>query len=723
MSQQRPTTVPAAGSPDALSLERKVRMHEARERLVDRLAPDIHSEIDLDRFLRAVIAELGRMMSVDRCDVIQLVEGSELRISHEWRAADDVPPSLGTSIPVDFRQLSERFDLTRPIRIDDTSAFGPDPRAGLLPPSLGTRSLLIVPVVLDGNVLGLVGLHTTRGVRRWLDEEVSFLQSIARQIAVGYQYARLYTDKQREAHRTRSLLEIANTLNARSDFREITSHVLERANALVGADYCALGVLEPSGKSISLVAFRAAPRASTEGVRRLIEAHGQAIDITDFPALTELLRERRTLKLLDSALPEPLRHAFNSTLGGRAALVAPVRIGEQAYGLLGFVWGAPREGFDEHEIALAEGIAVQIGTALERDQLSAEVMRLRSVIHERHAEERIIGQAPSIRRAIELALNVADTATSVLIQGESGTGKELLANLIHYNSRRKDSPYIKLNCGAIPETLLETELFGHERGAFTDARARRRGRFEEADGGTLFLDEIGEMSPSAQVRLLRVLQDGEFTRVGGSEVLRSDVRVIAATNVDLARAVEEGNFRRDLFYRLSVFPINLPPLRERPGDIHPLVIHFLEHYKQKTGRFVSGISKQALAALVSYEWPGNVRELENAIERAVIIASGRQIEIDDLPESVARAASDERGRVRGERERAAREGRQLRLEIEVPATIDEIERRAIEATLDYTGGDKTRAARALGIGRKTLYRKLKQYDGGADEDGRDAPAR
>ncbi|HEX5707532.1 MAG TPA: sigma 54-interacting transcriptional regulator [Pyrinomonadaceae bacterium] len=719
MSQQRPTISPAS-SPDALSLERKIKMHEARERLVDRLAPDIHSEIDLDLFLRAVIAELGRMMGVDRCDVIQIVEGSELRISHEWRAAEDVPSSLGTSIPVDFRQLSERFDLTRPIRIDDTSAFGTDPRIGLLPANLGTRSLLIVPVVLDGNVLGLVGLHTTRGVRRWLDEEVSFLQSIARQIGVGYQYARLYTDKQREAHRTRSLLEIANTLNARSDFREITSLVLERAVALVGADYCALGVLEPSGKSISLVAFRAAPRASTEGVRRLIEAHGQAIDITDFPALTELLKERRTLTLLDSTLPEPLRLAFNSTLGGRAALVAPVRIGEQAYGLLGFVWGAQREGFDEHEIALAEGIAVQIGTALERDQLSAEVMRLRSVIHERHAEERIIGQAATIRRAIELALNVADTATSVLIQGESGTGKELLANLIHYNSGRKDRPYIKLNCGAIPETLLETELFGHERGAFTDARARRRGRFEEADGGTLFLDEIGEMSPSAQVRLLRVLQDGEFTRVGGSEVLRSDVRVVAATNVDLARAVEEGNFRRDLFYRLSVFPINLPPLRERPGDIHPLVIHFLEHYKQKTGRFVSGISKTALAALVAYEWPGNVRELENAIERAVIIASGRQIEIDDLPESVARAAHDERGRVRGERERAAQEGRQLRLEIEVPATIDEIERRAIEATLDYTGGDKTRAARALGIGRKTLYRKLKQYDG--DDDAGDDPS-
>ncbi|HEX7176030.1 MAG TPA: sigma 54-interacting transcriptional regulator [Pyrinomonadaceae bacterium] len=705
------TQLPMPTTAQTLSLERKIRMHEAREAIINRLAPDIHSEIDLDRFLRAIVAELGRMMEADRCDVIQIVEGVELRISHEWREGEDVPSSLGVSIPVDFAQLSERFDLTQPIRIDDTSPHGTDARLGLLPASLGTRSLLVVPVVLDGRVLGLLGLHMTRSVRLWLDEEVRFLQSIARQIAVGYQYARLYTDTQREASRTRALLEIANIINARSDFGEVTSHVLERAVSLVGADYCALGVVEPSGKSISLAAFKAAPHSTTSGVRQLIEAHGRSIDITAFPAITDLLAEGKTLTLLDTTLPPPVRFVFNSTLGGRAALIAPVRIGEQTFGLLGFVWGGERVSFDEHDISLVEGIALQIGTALERDQLSAEVMRLRSVLHERHAEDRIIGQAPSIRRAIELALNVADTQTTVLIQGESGTGKELLANLIHFNSKRRDRPYIKLNCGAIPETLLETELFGHERGAFTDARARRRGRFEEADGGTLFLDEIGEMSPSAQVRLLRVLQDGEYTRVGGGDVLHADVRVLAATNVDLERAVEEGSFRRDLFYRLSVFPVTLPPLRERPGDVQPLVIHFLEHYKQKTGRFISGISKQALTALTGYDWPGNVRELENAVERAVIIASGRQIELDDLPEAIGRVVREERASTRRERERAASEGRRVKLEIEVPATVEEIERRAIEATLDYTGGDKTRAARALGIGRKTLYRKLKEYEG------------
>jgi len=208
-----------------------------------------------------------------------------------------------------------------------------------------------------------------------------------------------------------------------------------------------------------------------------------------------------------------------------------------------------------------------------------------------------------------------------------------------------------------------------------------------------------------------VLQDGEFTRVGGNEVLKGDVRIVAASNVDLERAVEQGTFRRDLFYRLSVFPISLPALRERREDIHPLVIHFLEHYKQRTGRFVSGISKDALRALVSYDWPGNVRELENAIERAVIIASGRQIELDDLPTAIGNIAVEREALARAERAQAASEGRSSKLEIEVPSSMDDIERKAIEATLDYTSGDKTRAARLLNIGRKTIYRKLDHYNG------------
>ncbi|MCA1818373.1 MAG: GAF domain-containing protein, partial [Acidobacteria bacterium] len=343
------------GRTDALALERKARMHEAREAIINRLAPSVHTEIDLNRFLQAVVSELGRMMDADRCDVIQLDAGGELRISHEWRASSDVPSSLGTTIPVDFEQLSERYNLAQPIRVDDTAAPNVDPKISLLPASLGTRSLLVVPVVLGGDVLGLVGLHMTRAPRRWLDEEVSFLQSIARQIAVGYQYARLYTNQQLESRRTRALLEIANALNASADFGEVTSRVLERALALVGADYCALGVVTPSGKSLSLAAFKAAPTAVTEGVRGLIEAHGQTVDLSEFPAMLEMLRENKPRVILDTDLPLPMRLAFNAVMGGRAALVAPVHVGGNTFGLLGLVWSKPRERFDEHETELVEG--------------------------------------------------------------------------------------------------------------------------------------------------------------------------------------------------------------------------------------------------------------------------------------------------------------------------------------------------------------------------------
>jgi transcriptional regulator with GAF, ATPase, and Fis domain len=687
---------------NAFALERQIKMHEAREGIIDRLAQDLPAAIDLDRFLRAVVSEIGRMMEADRCDVIQLTTEQELRISHEWRASNKIPKTEGLTIPINAEQLAGHFDITRPLRINDTKSPHINEKARLLAASLLTRSLLVV--------LGLLGIHDTQKPREWFDEEVAFLQSIAQHLAVGYQYTRTFIEKQREAERTNALLEIANTLNSHSDFGEVSSLVLTRAVQLVGADYSALGVIDASGNKISLAAFVTSPDAKTDAVRGMISAHGQSLDLTAFPVLVELMHKGEILKLLDTELPPPIKLIFNSQLSGRAALVAPVKVGGQAFGLLGFVWSGERDGFEPHEIALVEGIADQIGTALERDQLSAEVMRLKSELLERAKGNQIIGQNPGIRRAIELALNVADTTTTVLITGESGTGKELLANLIHYNSGRENQPYTKLNCGAIPESLLESELFGHEKGAFTDARTRRRGRFEESDGGTLFLDEIGEMSLSAQVRLLRVLQDGEFTRVGGNETVKTDVRVIAATNIDLEKAVEAGTFRRDLYYRLSVFPIKLPPLSERREDIPLLVVHFLELYKQKTGRFVSGISREAMRALVGYDFPGNIRELENAVERAVIIASGRQIELEDLPEAISGKTLDfSVPEIRFESIAAVTNGDGKRLEFELPTKMEDIEQATIEATLEFTGGDKSRAARLLGIGRKTLYRKLEQY--------------
>ena len=692
--------------PPVLSLERKMSMHEAREAIIDRLARDLPTDIDLERFLNVVVSEVGRMLGADRCDLLQLADGEDLVISHEWRRDKSVPKSQGTTIPFDAKKLAERFDISKPIRINDTRATK-DATLKFFAKALETRSLLIIPIVLNGKVLGLLGLHDTHEPRQWLDEEVAFLESIARQLAIGYQYTSLYVAQEQESRRTNALLEIANTLNSHSDFKEVSEGVMERAINLVGADYGALGVLDQSGERISLATFKSAEGIKLGKILKMIEEHNKSLAIDSFAKLGELLREGKTLRLADSELPFAIRLFFNTQLRGKAALVTPVHVAGKAFGLLGFVW-SKQSTFEDHDIALIEGIADQIGTALERDQLSTEVMRLKSALHQKQSE--IVGQAPAIRRAIELGLNVADTSTTVLILGESGTGKELIANLIHYNSGRENRPFVKINCGAIPETLLESELFGHEKGAFTDARSQRQGRFEEANGGTLFLDEIGEMSLQAQVRLLRVLQDGEFTRVGGKQVLKTDVRVIAATNTDLEKAIEDGVFRKDLFYRLSVFPISLPSLRARLEDIHLLVFHFLEEYKKKSGRFISGISKQAMLALVNYSWPGNVRELENAVERAVIIASGRQIELDDLPDAVSGNAAGSFAHARLERSSAAGEGRAIGIEIELPAAMDEIEKQVIEATLDYTGGDKSRAARLLNIGRKTLYRKLEQFE-------------
>src|ERR1051325_5603313 len=299
-----------SNSAQSLSLERKIKMHEAREAIINRLAMTLPSAINLDRFLTVIVSELGRMMNVDRCDVIQLTSASELRISHEWRSSSDVASSLGTVIPLDLKQLSDRVDIGKPIRLDDTAAPGLDQKVRFLAASLGTRSLLVVPVVLGDDVLGLVGLHMTRTLREWLDDEVSFLQSIAGQIAVGYQYTRLYTDKEREAETKRALLSIANALNARSDFREVSGLVLERAVALVHADYSALGVLEPAGSRLTLAAFQAAPEAAVDSVHGLLNSHGTSIDLTTFPAMVEVLTQGKTLRLLETDLPFAWRLAL-----------------------------------------------------------------------------------------------------------------------------------------------------------------------------------------------------------------------------------------------------------------------------------------------------------------------------------------------------------------------------------------------------------------------------
>lgn len=345
-----------------------------------------------------------------------------------------------------------------------------------------------------------------------------------------------------------------------------------------------------------------------------------------------------------------------------------------------------------------EEIQISIEKALEVRSLTEEVAKLRSEVEQKYSFQNIIGKSPKMQAVFDLIDRVAATSASVLIFGESGTGKELAAKAIHYLSPRRHRPYIQVNCSALPETLLESELFGHEKGAFTGAVARRLGRFELADKGTLFLDEIGELTPPVQVKLLRVLQEKSFERVGGGETIRADVRIITATNRDLNQAMAEGKFREDLFYRLNVVPITLPPLRERSEDIPLLAEHFLKKYEfsGRPGAKPKTLTAEAVRRLAEYRWPGNVRELENAIERAVIISRGDRITVDDLPRELQPYSPQPL-------RRAA-----FKLP-EGGVNLEEVERDLIRQALERTGGNQTQAARLLGITRHTLLYRIDKY--------------
>ena len=365
-----------------------------------------------------------------------------------------------------------------------------------------------------------------------------------------------------------------------------------------------------------------------------------------------------------------------------------------AYGTIERAVEAMREGaydFVTKPFRRAE-IERVVKRALEKQALLAENRSLKAQLADaRNVRPSwgIVGNAPALRRVLELARQAAPSSATVLLMGESGTGKELFARAVHGLSPRANGPCVAVNCAALPESIIEAELFGSERGAFTGATQTRDGRFSRADGGTLFLDEIGELSPHVQVKLLRVVQSGEFERVGGAHTIRVDCRIIAATNLDLAQQVKLGEFREDLYYRLNVINITLPPLRARREDIPLLADHFLRVYTEKNRKTVDGFSPGALARMVDYDWPGNVRELENSIERAVVLAKGQIIDESDLPETIIGQSRD------------AEE-----LQIPIGTPLEEIERRVIRETLRFTGGDKKRAAQLLGIATRTIYRKI-----------------
>lgn len=342
-------------------------------------------------------------------------------------------------------------------------------------------------------------------------------------------------------------------------------------------------------------------------------------------------------------------------------------------------------------------ILLTLRKAEERENLRQENLRLRQAVERDYAFGNIVGKSPRMMEVFEAIKKISDYKASVLLLGESGTGKELVARSIHFNSSRSREPFVAVNCGAIPETLLESELFGHVRGAFTDAKKEKRGSFEMAHQGTLFLDEVAELSPSAQVKFLRALQDGEVKRLGSESPITVDVRIIAATIRDLPKLAAEGKFREDLYYRLNVLPLQLPPLRERKEDVPLLVDHFIRKYNERHGLGTTGISEEALGRLLEYSWPGNVRELENTVERAMILAKGKKIEVDGLPSEVLMEKSLWTKDLPED-------------EFSVRKATRALEKELIQRALKKTKGNRTQAARLLEISHPSLLSKMKEYN-------------
>jgi len=382
---------------------------------------------------------------------------------------------------------------------------------------------------------------------------------------------------------------------------------------------------------------------------------------------------------------------------GSSLLIVPIKSGKRCIGLLCVQPnGQPDDAGDQNGLLeliaamIGQGLRVEMAVLSEREKLREENLHLKKELKEKYDFSHIVGNSNAIRLVYDQVTQVAKSNATVLLRGESGTGKEMIANAIHYNSLRSKRPFVKLNCAALPDTLIESELFGHERGAFTGADRQKRGRFELADGGTLFLDEIGDLPPQTQIKLLRVLQEREFERLGGTETIKSNIRLITATNKNLEQAIANGSFREDLYYRLNVFAIHLPPLRERKSDIMLLAEHFLEKYEAEHEKRIRRISTPAIDMLMSYHYPGNVRELENAIERAVLACDSNVIHGHHLPPSLQTAEVS---------------GTVTTLSLET--AVEAFERDMIQDALKSTGGNVAKAARMLDSTERIVGYKIK----------------
>ncbi len=678
------------------------------------LARAADDDLPPDRLLAGFSARLAASLPHDRLVVAHLDEGGRTFTIVAEQAARG-PLLHREHYSGDFAR-AERYVVDdwgirdafggQPLRVDD---FGHDPRFtdGTNPHErrlwdAGFRSGVVAPLGADRRVVGVL-VAMSLAPAAYGDADLHRVQEAAALIAPIVETVVLRQRERRRHTRLAALGSVSRALGASLNVREVFERLAATVRPLLDFDFLGVALISASGREIEMLAeVDDAPTVATP----------DRIPLEDF-SFAEAI-ERGDPVLVHDAAAELDRGKPGDRLivegGGRSVLGVPLWLGEAAGGAL-YAGKRRPYWFDASDVEIAAAVAAQVSVAVLHQRLAGEQRRLahaegrarrlearvaslRTELGERFGFEAVIGRAPALRDALTRATKVAPTDTTVLVTGESGTGKELVARAIHAASLRADGPFVAVNCAALPETLLESELFGHERGAFTGAERQRPGRFELAQGGTLFLDEIAELSPATQAKLLRVLQERRFERVGGTATLVADVRLVTATNRELEREVEAGRFREDLFYRLHVFVVHLPPLRERGEDVLLLADHFVRTLGARMGRGEPGLARDAREALLAHRWPGNIRELQNAIERALIVSEGGLITAAQL------GLGGPRG---GERDRPAA------LAGSANRSLPDWERQIVADALERAGGNRSRAARLLGLTRSQLYTRLKRY--------------
>lgn len=493
-----------------------------------------------------------------------------------------------------------------------------------------------------------------------------------------------------DVKRLETLIEINTLINSNyTDVKSLLTRILESATRLTNGEASSLLLVNPENNKLY---FEIALGSKGHEIKKFSLNMGEGI-------AGWVAQNNRSLIVNDVDSDSRFFSDISKSVGfpTYSIIAVPMRIKDKCVGVIELINKVDGKLFDDEDLQWLEVFATQAAIAIQNarsyQKIREEVYLLQDQIQEGRGYHTFIGKSPVIREKLDIARRIAATDSSVLIMGESGVGKELFAEQIHLNSLRKDAPFIRVNCAALPEHLLESELFGHIKGAFTDATVDRRGRFELADGGTIFLDEIGDLPLNLQAKLLRVIQHKIFEKVGSSEPLKVDVRILAATNKNMEKALEEGKFRRDLYYRLNVLPFYIPPLRERPEDIPVLAEFFLKKINRDTKKQITAFSSEAMEALLIYPWPGNVRELENVIERAVVICPGNTIKNQDLVLNAPSSTNKD-----------DYEGRTLK------EAINLFKKHYISRTLENLGWKQTETAKVLGIQRTYLSRLIKELD-------------